>query len=160
MNNPVIVSTAPFDGYDLAVAIEEIALTGADGIEIAFIEGYTDPFTEDDFTRGYADEISSYLTKHNLPCLSFSAHMDLTKANGLEIFKRRMTFARRLGAEFIITNAAPLAKKEEFLSTIKALGAFAKDIGIKIGLENPGDGKINVLDTAQAAAPVIDQIAL
>ncbi len=160
MNKPIIISTAPFDGYDLAIAIEEIALVGADGIEIAFIEGYTDPFTEEDFNESYAAEIRSHLEKHNLPCRSFSAHMDLTKDNGVEIFKRRMTFARRLGAETIITNAAPIAKKVEFLGNIKELGESARAIGITIGLENPGDGRANVLDTAMQAGPVIDEIGL
>ena len=57
MNNRVLISTAPFDGYDLKTAIEEIAAVGADGVEVAFIEGYTDPFTEETFNRAYADEV-------------------------------------------------------------------------------------------------------
>jgi sugar phosphate isomerase/epimerase len=160
MNNPVLISTAPFDGYNLATAIKEIAAVGADGVEVAFIEGYTEPFTEEDFNQTHADEILSHLEKNSIPCLSFSAHMDLTKKNGLEIFKRRMIFARMLGADTIITNAAPLAKKSEFLTIIKELGQAAKSIGINIGLENPGDGKANVLDTAELAGPVIDDIGL
>lgn len=71
-----------------------------------------------------------------------------------------MIFARMLGAETIVTNAAPLAKKDEFLSNISELGRSAKTIGIKIGLENPGDGKQNVIDTASMAGPVIDEIGL
>lgn len=160
MNNPVIISTAPFDGYDLATAIEEIAAVGADGVEIAFIEGYTDPFTEEDFNTSYAGEIRDHLATHNIPCQSFSAHMDLTKENGVEIFKHRMRFAHMLGAETIVTNAAPLAKKVEFLTNIKELGLAAKAIGINIGLENPGDGRANVIDTARHAGTVIDEIAL
>ena len=49
MNNPILISTAAFDGYDLATAISEIAAIGADAVELAFIEGYTDPFTEEDY---------------------------------------------------------------------------------------------------------------
>lgn len=160
MNNPILISTAAFDGYNLATAIEEIATVGADGVEVAFIEGYTEPFTEEDFNQTHADEILSHLKKHGIACRSFSAHMDLTKENGVEIFKHRMIFARMLGADTIVTNAAPLAKKEEFLSNITQLGQAAKTIGIKIGLENPGDGKANVIDTASQAGPVIDEIAL
>jgi sugar phosphate isomerase/epimerase len=160
MNNPVLISTVAFDGYNLATAIEEIAKVGADGVEVAFIEGYTEPFTEEDFNQTHADEILSHLKKHGIPCPSFSAHMDLTKENGVEIFKRRMIFAHMLGADTIVTNAAPLAKKDEFLSNIIQLGQAAKTIGINIGLENPGDGKANVIDTASQAGPVIDEIAL
>lgn len=160
MNNPIIISTAPFDGYSLATAIKEIAAAGADGVEVAFIEGYTEPFTEEDFNQVHADEILSHLRKNDIACLSLSAHMDLTKDNGTEIFSRRMIFARMLGADTIITNAAPLAKKDVFLKTIEELGQAAKTIGIKIGLENPGDGKANVIDTAEQAGPVIDEIDL
>ena len=160
MNNPVIISTAAFDGYDLATAIEEIAAVGADGVEVAFIEGYTEPFTEEDFNQKHADEILTHLNKHNIPCLSFSAHMDLTKANGVEIFTKRMAFARMLGADTIISNAAPLGKIDEFYKNIHELGLAARKIGIHIGLENPGDGKANVIDTAHDAGPVIDKIAL
>ena len=160
MNNPVIISTAPFDGYNLATAIKEIAAVGADGVEVAFIEGYTEPFTEEDFNQAHADEILSHLKINDIPCLSFSAHMDLTKDNAMEIFRKRMIFARMLGADTIITNAAPLAKKSEFLTTIQELGQAAKSIGIKIGLENPGDGKANVIDTAKQAGLVIDEIGL
>jgi sugar phosphate isomerase/epimerase len=160
MNNPVLISTAAFDGYNLGTAIKEIAGVGADGVEVAFIEGYTEPFSEEDFNQTHANEILSHLEKHNIPCLSFSAHMDLAKDNSVAIFKRRMVFARMLGADTIITNAAPLAKKSKFLTAIKELGKVAKSIGINIGLENPGDGKANVIDTARQAGPVIDEIAM
>ncbi len=46
MNNPLIISTAAYDGYDLDVVLGEISETGVDLVEIAFIEGYTAPFTE------------------------------------------------------------------------------------------------------------------
>lgn len=160
MNNPVLISTAAFDGYDLGTAIKEIAAVGADGVEVAFIEGYTDPFTEASFNQAHADAIRGQLAAHDIPCRSFSAHMDLTKPDAVAIFKRRMEFACMLGADTIITNAAPMARKTEFMSNIQELGLFAQSLGIAIGLENPGDGKANVIDTARLASGVIDDIAL
>lgn len=160
MNNPILISTAAFDGYDLATAIAEVDALGADGVEVAFIEGYTHPFTEESFNRANADAIRHQLATHEIPCRSFSAHMDLTKPNAMEIFRRRMEFACLLGADTIITNAAPMARKAEFMSNIRELGQFAQSLGIMIGLENPGDGKANVIDTAQQASQVIDEIAL
>jgi sugar phosphate isomerase/epimerase len=160
MNNPVLISTAAFDGYNLATAIAEIAAVDADGVEVAFIEGYTQPFTEETFNQAHADAIRYQLAKHDISCRSFSAHMDLTKPNAVEIFKRRMEFARLLGADTIITNAAPMARKTKFMSNIRELGQIAQSLGLMIGLENPGDGKANVIDTAQQASQVIDEIAL
>ncbi len=160
MNNRVLISTAPFDGYDLKTAIEEIAAVGADGVEVAFIEGYTDPFTEETFNRAYADEILHCLAKHHISCHSFSAHMDLTKPHAVEIFKCRVEFAHMLGADTIITNAAPTAKKTEFMVNIQELGRFSAPMGVMICLENPGDGKANVIDTAEKGGHVIDEIGL
>ena len=160
MNNPILISTAAFDGYDLSTAIAEIAAIGADAVEVAFIEGYTDPFTEEDFNQTHADEIGADLEKYNLPCLSFSAHMDMTKANAVSIFKKRMSFARMLGAKYIVSNAAPLQNRDEFMANIVELGQTANELGITIVIENPGDGKPNVIDTAQKGAAVIDEIGL
>ena len=160
MDNPVLISSAAFDGYDLGTAIAEIAAAGADGVELAFIEGYTKSFTEETFNQAYADKIVSYLADHDIPCRSFSAHMDLTKPNAVNIFQRRMEFACMLGADIIITNAAPIDKKTEFMANIRQLGQDAQALGLTIGLENPGDGKANIIDTAQQASQVIDEIAL
>lgn len=160
MNNRVLISTAAFDGYDLNTAIAEIAAVGADGVEVAFIEGYTDPFTEETFNRAYADEILKCLAKHNISCNSFSAHMDPTKPNAVEIFKRRIEFAQMLGADTIITNASPTARRAEFMANIRELGRFSESLGVVICLENPGDGKANVIDTAEKGGQVIDEIGL
>lgn len=160
MNNPIMISTVAFDGYDLATAIAEIAAMGADAVEVAFIEGYTDPFTEEDFNRDNADKIIADLKKHDIPCLSFSAHMDMTKENAVSIFQKRMAFARMLGAEYIVSNAAPLQNRAQFMANIAELGRTARELGMVIVLENPGDGKPNVIDTAQQGAGVIDEIGL
>ena len=53
MDNPILISTAAYDGYDLATAFQEISRAGVDLVEIAFIEGYTDPFTEDYFNDAW-----------------------------------------------------------------------------------------------------------
>ena len=78
MNNPVLISTAAYDGYDLAIVFKEISEVGIGLVELAFIEGYTDPFTEDYFNEANAKIILALLAEHNLKCPSFSLHMDLT----------------------------------------------------------------------------------
>ena len=106
MNNPLIISTAAYDGYDLEVAFREIAATGVDLVEVAFIEGYTGPFTEAYFNEKNAARICELLGKQGLKCLSFSSHVDLARNGIVDIFKKRMVFARQLGARYIISNAA------------------------------------------------------
>ena len=158
MNNPILISTAAYDGYDLATAFKEIARVGVDLVEVAFIEGYTDPFTEEYFNDENAAKIMALLAEHNLKCLSFSSHVDLSRDGIVEVFKNRMAFAKRLGSKFILTNAAPLQNKSQFMQNIKELGQTAAGLKMVIVLENPGDGKANVMDSGEPAANLIEEI--
>ncbi|CAB1060195.1 hypothetical protein D1BOALGB6SA_4960 [Olavius sp. associated proteobacterium Delta 1] len=158
MNNPILISTAAYDGYDLATAFKEISRAGVDLVEIAFIEGYTDPFTEDYFNDDNAAKITTLLTEHNLKCLSFSSHVDLSRDGIVAVFKNRMAFAKKLGAKYIVSNAAPLQNKKQFMQNIKALGQTATGLKMVIVLENPGDGKANIMDSGEPAANLIEEI--
>jgi sugar phosphate isomerase/epimerase len=158
MKNPILISTAAYDGYDLATAFKEISRLGVDLVEIAFIEGYTDPFTEDYFNDDNAAEITSLLAEHNLRCLTFSSHVDLSRDGIVEIFTHRMTFAKNLGAKYIVSNAAPLQNKSQFMQNIKELAQTAVGLEMIIVLENPGDGKANVMDSGEPAANLIEEI--
>ena len=71
-----------------------------------------------------------------------------------------MAFAGNLGAEYIVSNAAPMEKKNQFMRNIKTLGNTAESMNMMIVLENPGDGKANVIDSGEPAARVIEEIAL
>jgi sugar phosphate isomerase/epimerase len=100
MNNPILISTAAYDGYDLATAFQEISQVGVDLVEIAFIEGYTDPFTEDYFNDDNAAWINNLLAECGLKCLSFSSHVDLSRDGIVGVFENRMAFAKKLGAKY------------------------------------------------------------
>ena len=160
MNNPILISTAAYDGYDLSTAFKEISRTGVDLVEIAFIEGYTDPFTEDYFNRDNAAGICELLDEHGLKCLSFSSHVDLSRDGIVDVFKNRMAFASRLGSKYIVSNAAPLQNKNQFMHNIKELGRAAADLAMVIVLENPGDGNANVMDSGEPSARLTEEIGL
>jgi sugar phosphate isomerase/epimerase len=160
MNNPLLISTAAYDGYDLSTAFKEISAVGVDLVEIAFIEGYTDPFTEDYFNAENAEQILSLLAEYDLKCLTFSSHVDLSKAGIVDIFKNRMAFARRIGSRYIVSNAAPLQNRRPFMENIKELGLTAETMKMVIVLENPGDGKANVIDSGEPAARTIEELGL
>ena len=158
MKNQILISTAAYDGYDLATAFKEISRIGVDLVEIAFIEGYTDPFTEDYFNDDNAAAITLLLAEHNLKCLTFSSHVDLSRDGIVEIFTNRMTFAKNLGSKYIVSNAAPLKNKSQFMQNITELAQTAAGLEMIIVLENPGDGKANVMDSGEPAANLIEEI--
>ena len=158
MNNPILISTAAYDGYDLATAFHEISQLGVGWVEVAFIEGYTDPFTEDYFNDDNAAKIKALLIEHQLKCLSFSSHVDLSRDGIDEVFTQRMEFAKNLGSKYIVSNAAPLSNKNRFMQNIKKLAQTADGLEMTIVLENPGDGKPNVMDSGEPAANLIREI--
>lgn len=158
MNNPILISTAAYDGYDFSVSFKEISDLEIKQVEVAFIEGYTDPFTEEYFSNANAKLILSILDTYGLTCLSFASHIDLSQDNAVDIFKGRMDFAKAIGATYIISNAGPEQRKKKFMENIEQLAQWAEPLDMMIVLENPGDGKKNVIDHGETAPTVIKQI--
>jgi sugar phosphate isomerase/epimerase len=158
VNHPILISTAAYDGYDLTVSLAEIAKLGFHRVELAFIEGYTNRFTEDVFSEANAKRITGILKEYALSCLSFSAHMDLSGDQAVDIFKRRMRFAKMLDAKHIISNAGPRERLDIFMKNMGKLAELADALDITIALENPGDGKKNIIDSGQDAPAVLREI--
>ena len=66
MNNPIIISTAAYDGYDLTVAFREIAETGVDLVEVAFISNPDEErkLQTENFQNSVAEAIYTGLSKY------------------------------------------------------------------------------------------------
>jgi sugar phosphate isomerase/epimerase len=158
LKKPILISTAAYDGYDLPVVFKEISGHGVELAELAFIEGYTDPFTEEVFSEANAKHIAGLLSEHNLSCPTVSAHMDLSGDSAVDIFKRRMVFARRVGARYMVSNAGARESEQAFMKNIEALALWAEELDMVIALENPGDGRKNVIDNGETIAAVMKEM--
>jgi sugar phosphate isomerase/epimerase len=154
------ISTALFDGYPLDVAFSEIADAGGTHAEPAFIQGYTDPFTEEIFNAQHARDIRRQLADAGLGALAVSCHMDLGVPGAVDVFCRRMEFVKTIGAGIIVTNAALREHRSAFMNAIEELSRFAAEIDLSIALENPGDGRPNLLDRAQDALDMLGELQL
>jgi sugar phosphate isomerase/epimerase len=154
----VSVSAAPYDGYEFPRVLESLASIGATHVEPAFIVGYTEAFDETSFTPAEAAKWRGWLAASGVACHAFSSHIDLGREDAIEVFKGRMDFARAIGAEVINTNAAARKWEKRFFANIEVLARHAEAIGIRIGLENPGDGSDNLLNTAADGAGLLAQI--
>jgi sugar phosphate isomerase/epimerase len=152
------ISTVAFDGYSFETAFEEIAALGAKHVEVAFIQGYTDPFTEDYFNESNARAITGLLSRYGLGCFAFSSHINLGDEGAEVVFEKRMRFAKMIGASFIISNAAPVPQRGAFLCNIRNLALLAEKMELTIGLENPGDGIPNLLDSGREAESLIESV--
>lgn len=160
MNNPILVSTIAFDGYDLDTTLTGMAAAGVENVELAYSEAYTAPVSEESFSREAALRVLDSFKANGLNCLCLAAHTDMSQRNSVDKFKLRIDFARNLGARYIVSTAGPAANRDQFLKNICQLGEYAAEAGIIIGLENMGDGRPNIIDSAEPAVDLVKEINL
>ena len=154
----VSVSAAPYDGHDFPKALDSLAACGVRHVEPAFIVGYTEAFDESAFINAQAQMYSRWLSESGVGCHAFSSHIDLGRDDAVDVFRGRMDFAARLGARIINTNAAARHLSDAFFRNIEVLARHAEDLGLIIGLENPGDGSDNLINTAQEGIDLLKRL--
>jgi len=158
MDRVISISTAAYDGHDLATVLREVSQLGTGFVELAYIQGYVEAFSESFFSDSNARMIHGLLSETGLSCLAFSAHMDLTTRGSVEAFRRRMDFANRVGAKIIVSNAGLRTGQDQFMKNIEELAETASSMGMIIALENPGDGRHNIINCGENAVSIIEQI--
>ncbi|WP_404376125.1 sugar phosphate isomerase/epimerase family protein [Vreelandella aquamarina] len=154
----VSVSTAAYDGYGFDVILPSLARCGVQNVEFAFIDGYVEAFTDSDFTEAFANELRSEMQRHGQQCRYFSGHIDLGIDNATTRLEARCRFAASLGASFVITNAATRERSSTFFQQADTLAAIARNYGIRILLENPGNRVPNLLDHAGDVLGLLEQL--
>jgi len=146
----ISVSSVPYDGYEFPRALESLAACGVKYVEPAFIIGYSGPIDDSDFTAQKARQYASWLRDNGIACYAFSAHnIQFDRADVVDIYRGRMDFAAGMGARIINVTAARRIDSEQYFSNIDVIARHAEQLGMVIGLENPGDGSDNLINTAQ-----------
>ncbi|MDI5891828.1 sugar phosphate isomerase/epimerase family protein [Halomonas rhizosphaerae] len=158
MKSYVSVSTAAYDGYGFHTILPSLARCGVRHVEFAFIDGYVEAFTDSDFTDTFANDLKSEMQRHGQECRYFSGHIDLGGEDATVRLEARCRFAASLGASFVITNAASRDRGDAFFRQADTLAAIAKQYGVRILLENPGNRVPNVLDHAGDVAGLLERV--
>lgn len=154
---PLSVSTALFDGYDMARAIEEIARSGALAVEPAFIRGYVD-FDESAFSAKAATSLRRMIEDNGLTTQAVSTHMDLSDPDAAGMLKRRIGFAADLGAGRLITNAGPSGGRQAVLRCLDAVLGDCEASRVVVALENPGHGVDDLLPGRAAGVDFVAEV--
>jgi sugar phosphate isomerase/epimerase len=158
MTSYVSVSTAAYDGYGFDTILPSLARCGVRQVEFAFIEGYVAAFTDDDFTDAYAHDLKCEMQRLDQECRYFSGHIDLGVENAVSRLESRCHFAATLGASFVITNAATRERGDAFFRQADTLAAITRHYGVRVLLENPGNGVPNVLDHAGDVPGLLERL--
>ena len=159
--NPTIaVSTACFDGYSLEKTLKELAAIAVPSVELAYIDGYVSNFSEALFSDENAKTVRGMFDAAGVSCTAVSAHTDLSTGDALDRVRRRIRFAAAIGAERVVTNAAIVENEATFLQNLETLAREAEEAGVDLLLENPGDGRQNVVNDGATAAALEKRLEL
>ncbi|OGB95988.1 MAG: hypothetical protein A3G35_09165 [candidate division NC10 bacterium RIFCSPLOWO2_12_FULL_66_18] len=139
MDRIVSVSSMAFDGYPLETALDELAGLGVRSVEPASVDKVFQHLMEEDFCDARAAWLREQMAARGLACVSLSAHMDLSQADSVDRFRRRLEFAQASGAGIVNTIAGPTSGLAGFRANIPAIGKRAADLGLIVALENHGD---------------------
>ena len=139
MDRVVSVSTMAYDGYSLETALDELAALGVRHVEPASVDKVFQHLVEADFCDARAAWLRDHLASRRLTCVSLSAHMDLSQPDSVDRFRRRLEFARAIGARIVNTIAGPRSGQAGFRTNIPTIGELAADLGLTVALENHGD---------------------
>jgi sugar phosphate isomerase/epimerase len=139
MGRVVSVSSMAFDGYPLETALDELASLGLAYVEPTSVDKVFQHLVEEDFCDKRAAWLTGQMASRGLSCLSLSAHMDLTRPDSVDRFRRRLEFAHAIGARIVNTIAGPTSGLQGFRCNIPAIGKRAADLCLTLALENHGD---------------------
>ena len=153
------MSSVPYDGYEFPRALESMAACGVTHVEPAFIIGYSGPIDDSDFSAGKARQYAAWLADSGIGCYAFSAHnIQFDRADVVDIYRGRMDFAAGMGAKIINVTAAARADSARYFRHIDTIARHAEQLGIMIGLENPGDGQDNLFNTAADGIALLEKL--
>lgn len=153
----IAINTLAFHGCPLDTALEEIAQL-TDCVELVFIAKYDPTLCEDHFNQNNARVLTRRLEQLRLKIISMGSHMDLGQTNAATVFKKRMEFAKAIGAGTIITNASRKACQMAFYKNMDELIAYAEKMDLIIALENPGDGHDQLLGDGIKGIAVLERL--
>jgi len=156
----IAVNLLVFQQISLPEALDSVVEAGCNVVELAYTAGYAEFDEHEAFTDEAADRILKELESRDLVCRSVAAHIDLGMEDAVERFQRRLAFAGNVGASILISNSSTVDRKDAFFEHIMVLSHMANGLGVCIGLENPGDGKGNLLGSGAAGAQLIDALGL
>jgi len=153
------VNTLIFHGYKFEETFAEIHKLGFLYVEPALISSYYPEIDDNYFSqKKHIKQLNSLISANGLRVIAVGAHIDLGEKKAAESFRKRMAFAKGLGAQYIHTNSTENKNYSAFLNNLEKLLPLAESLKLVITLENPGDGENNILDTGEKGAILIKKM--
>lgn len=161
MNWEVAIALNLYQGYDLATALESAKRCGAEYVDIDFLGPM--PFKEKTLLSHLSlqdldepSKIRKLLEKNRLKTVTFSGHLDLSEPENIDLFLRKMEFAKALGMKYIAAFAGSKMRSHDFFRNIERVVQKAEELEIVVVLETetPND----LLPSGIEAIKVLQQV--
>lgn len=133
-----------FLGYSPFVAYAEFPALGIHRVEIPAPPGGSAAFFAPELMDAAdLDRLRDRLQQLQLTAISVGAYCDLLNSRHVDLLKRRIDFARDLGASNVVSDATRQLEVDQeqwrrLVNALRYLGDYAADRGVKIALETHG----------------------
>lgn len=164
MSDPAspIVAASPncFLDYSPFVAYRELSALGIRNVEVPAPPGGSDAaFVPELMEPADLERLKERFQRLNLAAVSVGAYCDVTQPRQAGALKRRIDFARSLGAQNVVTDATrrdalDRDERRKLANALRYLGDYAADRGIRIALETHG----GVTRNGALAGEVLDAV--
>ena len=140
-----IIAASPncFLDYDTFVAYREFPALGIHHVEVPASPGGAGGFVPELMDADDLARLKERLQQIGVIPVSVGAYCDLTRDRQVEMIKRRIDFARALGATNVVSDATRQLEVDaeqwrKLVNTLRYLGDYAADQGVRIALETHG----------------------
>ncbi|NLJ38606.1 MAG: sugar phosphate isomerase/epimerase [Candidatus Atribacteria bacterium] len=163
MDWPIAVGLVSYQGYDFDQVFKNLHGIGAEYVEIDYIKTPLGVVNEYGLTHLNEEDLqkSMYflqlLNQYHLKALTFSGHVKLINEEEVELFLKKMEFAKKIGAKYITTGESPMESKNEFFKHIRRVEKKARELDLVVCLETEMSNTLITRGTE--GIPIINEIA-
>lgn len=112
MKSILSCSTHSYHGFRFERALEGIAASGLQHVELGAIPGHTEHVLPEKMGRAEIKALQMTLENFGLSTASISGHCNMATNEGLALFKKRLDLADALGVEYVNTAEGDASTKE------------------------------------------------
>ena len=155
------VNTLVFHGRKFAEAFAMAAELGFQYVEPACIKNYYPDIIDDTFfSSGNGRNFLAMTTEAGLKVKSVGVHFNMgDNPEDADVMKKRLDFAKEMGADIVITNGAVKQNAKGFLDCLEKVTPVLEDYDLVLALENPGCGAPDsIIATGADGAALMDKL--
>jgi sugar phosphate isomerase/epimerase len=131
-----------YQGHNLERAMRGLSYAGFHYVEINAMPSAHSRVVPEQLVGEELERFKALLDRYALKPVSVSGHSNLTRSEGVEQFKARISFAARLGVDIINTGVGHAESSEEeqrfFSHMQESIIPYAAERGVRIALETHG----------------------